>query len=156
MSSFRIDEMMRQLEVEFAPLAREKGLELKFVPCSLAVHSDRRLLRRLLQNLVSNAIKYTPGGRVLVGCRRRGGKLRIDVYDTGLGIPASQDERDISSEFHRLERGRQGRARPRPRAVDRGADRARAGAHDHRQLRPSAAARSFAVDVPVAPALPPS
>ena len=70
--SFRIDELLRQLEVEFAPLAREKGLELTFVPCSLAVRSDRRLLRRLLQNLVSNAIKYTPKGRVLVGCRRRG------------------------------------------------------------------------------------
>ena len=71
--SFRIDDMLRQLEVEFAPLAREKGLELMFVPCSLAVRSDRRLLRRVLQNLVSNAIKYTPKGRVLVGCRRRGG-----------------------------------------------------------------------------------
>jgi len=68
---FRIDELLRQLEVEFAPLAQEKGLELEFMPCSLAVQSDRRLLRRLLQNLVSNAIKYTPKGRVLVGCRRR-------------------------------------------------------------------------------------
>ena len=72
--SFRIDELLRQLEVEFAPLAREKGLELTFMPCSLAIRSDRRLLRRLLQNLVSNAIKYTPKGRVLVGCRRRGEK----------------------------------------------------------------------------------
>src|SRR5262249_45171181 len=85
--SFRIDELLRQLEVEFTPLAREKGLELTFVPCSLSVRSDRRLLRRLLQNLVSNAVKYTPKGRVLVGCRHVGGKLRIDVCDTGLGIP---------------------------------------------------------------------
>src|SRR5207302_329715 len=87
---FRIDELLRQLEVEFTPLAQEKGLKLKFAPCSLAVQSDRRLLRRLLQNLVSNAIKYTPKGRVLVGCRRHGGRLRIDVYDTGLGVPASK------------------------------------------------------------------
>jgi len=93
------------LEVEFAPLAREKGLELTYVPCSRTIRSDRRLLRRLLQNLVSNAIKYTPRGRVLVGCRlTRRGKLRIDVYDTGLGIPASK-KRVIFHEFHRLEDG---------------------------------------------------
>ena len=51
MTDFRIDELLQRLEVEFAPLAREKGLELKFMPCALAVRSDRRLLRRLLQNL---------------------------------------------------------------------------------------------------------
>jgi CheY-like chemotaxis protein len=102
--SFRIDDLLRQLEVEFAPLAREKGLELKFMPCRLAIRSDRRLLRRLLQNLVSNAIKYTPKGHVLVGCRRRGGNLRIDVYDTGLGIPSSK-RRVIFREFQRLDEG---------------------------------------------------
>jgi Na+/proline symporter/signal transduction histidine kinase len=101
---FRIDELLRQLEVEFMPLAQEKGLKLKFVPCSVAVQSDRRLLRRLLQNLVSNAIKYTPDGRVLVGCRRRRGRLRIDVYDTGLGIPVSKKQA-IFQEFHRLDQG---------------------------------------------------
>jgi Na+/proline symporter/signal transduction histidine kinase/ActR/RegA family two-component response regulator len=102
--SFRIDELLRQLDVEFAPLAQEKGLDLRFVPCSLPVKSDRRLLRRLLQNLVSNAIKYTPTGRVLVGCRRQRGRLRIDVYDTGVGIPHSK-KRAVFQEFHRLEQG---------------------------------------------------
>ncbi len=103
-ATFRLDEMLSQIEVEFAPLAKEKGLSLFFVPCTLAVTSDRRLLRRLLQNLISNAVKYTPNGRVLVGCRRRKGKLRIDVYDTGLGIPQSK-KRAIFREFHRLDEG---------------------------------------------------
>jgi Na+/proline symporter/signal transduction histidine kinase len=104
MSDFRIDELLARLEVEFAPLAREKGLDLVFTPCSLAVRSDRRLLRRLLQNLVSNAIKYTPEGSVLVGCRRRGSRLRIDVYDTGIGIPHAK-RRAVFKEFHRLDQG---------------------------------------------------
>jgi Na+/proline symporter/CheY-like chemotaxis protein len=103
-ASFRVDEMMRQIELEFAPLASSKGIDLVIVPSALVVRSDRRLLRRLIQNLVSNAIKYTPDGRVLVGCRRRGADLRIDVYDTGLGIPQSK-WRDIFIEFHRLDQG---------------------------------------------------
>ena len=103
-ANFRMDELLRQLEVEFTPLAQERGLKLQFVPCSLAVESDRRLLRRLLQNLISNAIKYTPRGRVLIGCRRRRRRLRIDVYDTGLGIPSSK-KRAIFQEFHRLDQG---------------------------------------------------
>ena len=104
MTDFRVDELLQRLDVEFAPVAREKGLNLRFMPCSLTVRSDRRLLRRLLQNFVSNAIKYTPAGSVLVGCRRRGGKLRIDVYDTGIGIPHSK-RRAVFKEFHRLNHG---------------------------------------------------
>jgi signal transduction histidine kinase/CheY-like chemotaxis protein len=104
MTDFRIDELLQRLEVEFAPLAREKRLTLEFMPCSLAVRSDRRLLRRLLQNLVSNAIKYTPAGSVLIGCRRRGARLRIDVYDTGIGIPQGK-RRAVFKEFHRLDQG---------------------------------------------------
>src|SRR3984885_4482254 len=104
MTDFRIDELLARLAVEFAPLAHAKGLTLTFMPCGLAVRSDRRLLRRLLQNLVSNAIKYTPEGTVLVGCRRRGSRLRIDVYDTGIGIPHAK-RRAVFKEFHRLDQG---------------------------------------------------
>ncbi|MBR0779274.1 hybrid sensor histidine kinase/response regulator [Bradyrhizobium diazoefficiens] len=103
-SSFKMADLMRSLEIEFAPIARAKGLDLTFVPCSLPVESDRLLLRRLLQNLISNAIKYTPRGRVLVGCRRRGPSLRICVYDTGVGIPPVK-RGEIFKEFHRLEQG---------------------------------------------------
>src|SRR5581483_11728294 len=66
--------------------------------------SDRSLLRRLLQNFISNAIKYTPHGRVLVGCRRGGESLQISVYDTGVGIPPLK-RGEIFKEFHRLEQG---------------------------------------------------
>ena len=103
-SSFKMADLMRSLEIEFAPIARAKGLRLTFVPCSLPVESDRSLLRRLLQNFISNAIKYTPQGRVLVGCRRRGESLQIGVYDTGVGIPPLK-RGEIFKEFHRLEQG---------------------------------------------------
>jgi Na+/proline symporter/signal transduction histidine kinase len=103
-SSFKMADLMRSLEIEFAPSARAKRLELTFVPCSLPVESDRLMLRRLLQNFISNAIKYTPHGRVLVGCRRRGQSLQICVHDTGVGIPV-QKRGEIFKEFHRLEQG---------------------------------------------------
>jgi signal transduction histidine kinase/CheY-like chemotaxis protein len=103
-TSFKMSDLMRSLEIEFAPIARAKGLKLSFVPCSLPVESDRLMLRRLLQNLISNAIKYTPHGRVLVGCRRHGQSLQIGVYDTGVGIPVLK-RGEIFKEFHRLEQG---------------------------------------------------
>jgi len=101
-SHFRIDEILRQLELEFQPMAQEKGLKLTFVPCSLTVRSDRRLLRRMLQNLVSNGIKYTVQGRVLVGCRRLRRGIRIEVIDTGVGIPQAS-QKLVFKEFQRLQ-----------------------------------------------------
>ncbi|MFV0281009.1 MAG: NahK/ErcS family hybrid sensor histidine kinase/response regulator [Rhodoblastus sp.] len=101
--ALRLDEVFGRLAIEFEPLARAKSLELKFMPTSLSVRSDRRLLRRLLQNFISNAIKYTPRGRVLVGARRRGGgRVRIEVWDTGLGI-ADENRAEVFREFARLE-----------------------------------------------------
>jgi signal transduction histidine kinase len=76
------------LRSDFAMAARHKGLDLRIVPSDMVLHSDAVLLERILRNLVSNAIRHTAAGRVLVGCRHRGDKLRIDVLDTGPGIPA--------------------------------------------------------------------
>ncbi len=104
-SRFEIDAELRHLDVEFRPLAEARGIDLTVLPCGLTVHSDRRLLRRLLQNLVGNAVKYTKHGRVLVGCRRRGAHLSIEVLDTGPGIAAHMQTL-IFREFHRLERDR--------------------------------------------------
>jgi two-component system, sensor histidine kinase len=71
------------------------------VPCSATVESDPAYLRRILQNLIGNAIRYTATGRVLVGARRRGGVVRLEVWDTGPGIPEDA-QNDIFKEFHRL------------------------------------------------------
>ena len=99
---FRIDDILQALALEYGPAARKKGLRLTVVASRLSVDSDRRLLRRILQNFVSNAVKYTREGRVLMGCRRRGAMLRIVVHDTGPGIPESK--RDVVfQEFQRLQ-----------------------------------------------------
>nr|PZN88310.1 MAG: hybrid sensor histidine kinase/response regulator [Pseudomonadota bacterium] len=97
-----LNELFLHLEVEFAPLAREKGLKLKVVPTSLWVRTDRKLLRRVLQNLVANAVKYTSSGGVLLGARRKGGSVLVQVIDTGRGIPPSKHKL-IFKEFQRLE-----------------------------------------------------
>ncbi len=88
--SFRLDELFAALGVEFAPVAERRGLRLRIVPCTLTVESDWRLLRRVLQNLLANAIRYTHRGTVLMGARRAGDHVRIQVVDTGTGIPKEQ------------------------------------------------------------------
>lgn len=94
--------LLAQLTDEFAPAAAAKGLDLRIMPCRLAVHSDAAYLRRILQNLIGNAIRYTQAGRVLVGVRRQGHGLRIEVHDTGPGI-APEHQQAIFREFHRVE-----------------------------------------------------
>ena len=100
----RLDDLFQALRVEFAPLAERKGLELRIVPTSLAVDSDRRLLRRILQNLLSNAIRYTPTGKVMMGARRRGQSVLIAIWDTGIGIPIDK-QGQVFGEFQRFATG---------------------------------------------------
>lgn len=96
-----LDELFRRLSAEFAPMAEAKELRLTFMPTGAVVESDPVFLRRIAQNLVSNAIKYTQRGGVAVGARRRGGMCWLCVYDTGVGIPAV-DRNRIFDEFQRL------------------------------------------------------
>ena len=95
-----LEPLFSSLKSDFQPLAAQKGLKLKFRSTNAVVRSDRTLLRRILQNIVSNAIRYTRKGGVLVGARHRGDTIRIDVADTGCGIAEDQREA-IFEEFHR-------------------------------------------------------
>jgi CheY-like chemotaxis protein/anti-sigma regulatory factor (Ser/Thr protein kinase) len=92
---------MRSIEGDLAPLAAEKGIALTVLPSTRWVRSDQRYLTRCLRNLVVNAIQYTPKGRVIVGCRAKGGTVRIEVWDTGVGITKSDQSR-IFNEFTRV------------------------------------------------------
>lgn len=103
-SVFRLDKLMRQIATDFKPLAAKKGLRLVIVPSSIAVTTDRNLFRRLLQNLVSNAVKYTRKGTVLVGARKRGELVELQVIDTGIGI-AGEKLSVVFQEFIRLDEG---------------------------------------------------
>jgi signal transduction histidine kinase len=104
-TEFGVSDLIDKVAVEFSPLARERAVKLKLVGSRAAIVADRPLVARIVQNLVSNAVKYTrPGGRVLVGCRRRGKRLRLDVIDTGIGFNRDQHGL-IFAEFSRLEHG---------------------------------------------------
>ncbi len=99
---FPVAELLMQLKLEFEPIAKDKGLDFRVHPSTLSVSSDRRLLRRVLQNLISNAIKYTESGRVVLGCRRRPKRqLEVQIFDTGPGI-AKDKQKLIFKEFQRL------------------------------------------------------
>jgi CheY-like chemotaxis protein len=100
-TEFPIQRLFDRIETTFAGPAREKGLRLRVRPASAWVCSDFILLERILLNLVSNAVRYTSRGGVLVACRRRGGILRIEIYDTGRGIPENQ-RHNIFGEFYQL------------------------------------------------------
>jgi len=100
--NFAIGNLLGLLFKEFYYPARAAGLQLHVVPSSLAVRTDPRLFEQIVRNLLSNALKYTTSGKILVGCRRRGTKVRFEVWDTGIGIPESQIE-DVFQEYLQLD-----------------------------------------------------
>ncbi len=100
-TDFPIAHLLRRIESTFAEAAREKNLSLRVVSSSAWVRSDVILLERILLNLVSNAVRYTARGGVVVGCRKRDGRLRIEVWDSGPGIPEDQRQ-NIFGEFYRV------------------------------------------------------
>jgi signal transduction histidine kinase len=100
-TEFPIAKLLDRVDMTFTGAAREKGLSLRVVSSSAWVRSDFILLERIVFNLVSNAVRYTSSGGVVVGCRKRGVELRIEVRDTGTGIPQDQQQK-IFGEFYRL------------------------------------------------------
>jgi signal transduction histidine kinase len=105
--SFAIDTLLAEIRNQHALDAERKGLRLKIVNCRAEVVSDPEFLGSILHNLVENAIKYTKSGRILIGCRRRGGNLSIQVKDTGIGIPEELLGR-IFDEYHQVTHGSPG------------------------------------------------
>ncbi|RLP52875.1 MAG: response regulator [Ketobacter sp.] len=102
-SVFQLQSLMTSLASEFRVIAAQKGLSLHWVNCQQWIKSDDKLLRRVLQNLLLNAVRYTPEGKILLGCRRRHGFIEIQIWDSGVGIPEDQLEL-IFKEFHRVVR----------------------------------------------------
>jgi len=100
--TFRIDAVLNRVTDDLAFQADAKRIALHVVPCTLTVRSDPRLLEQMIRNLLANAIKFTKQGRVLIGCRRRSGKLIIQIWDTGVGIPETQIQ-EIFEEYHQID-----------------------------------------------------
>ena len=95
-------QLLRELAAQAAPVAAARGIAIRVHAPPLAVRSDPRLLRRVLQNFLANALRYTPQGHVVLAARRRGGQVALQVWDTGPGIPRHH-MRQIYEEFHRFE-----------------------------------------------------
>ncbi|PWC58897.1 histidine kinase [Azospirillum sp. TSH7] len=93
--------LLERLGAEYQPQAAAKGLRLRVVPSGATIRSDPALLERILRNLIENALRYTERGGVLIGCRRQGGNLHIDVIDTGIGIQPDKHE-EIFEEFFQV------------------------------------------------------
>lgn len=100
-TSFQLSDLFERLQIQFGHQAQSKGIRLRFVTPNKTVSTDRALLERILSNFVANAIRFTEVGGVLVGCRKEGRGLRIEVVDTGRGIKEEHRER-VFDEFYRV------------------------------------------------------
>ncbi|MDE2463440.1 MAG: response regulator, partial [Alphaproteobacteria bacterium] len=99
---FHVSTLFERLKEEFTYHAEAQGLTLRVVPCSCSIVSDPRLIEQMLRNLLSNALKYTKRGKILLGCRHRHGLLHIEVLDTGIGIPPEELDA-IFEEYHQID-----------------------------------------------------
>lgn len=100
-SVFPISKVLSKIQMEFAQQAQAKGIALRIAKCSAIIESDAELLENVLRNLVSNAVRYTKEGKILVGCRRTKLGIRCGVYDTGIGIAVDQQS-SIFEEFFQV------------------------------------------------------
>ncbi|MGB0747869.1 MAG: NahK/ErcS family hybrid sensor histidine kinase/response regulator [Magnetospiraceae bacterium] len=103
-TQIHLQDLLKRLVLELRPAAHHHGLKIQLVDTSLHVRSDVRLLTRVLRNFIVNATRYTEAGRILVGCRRRGDAVDIQVWDTGVGIPQDRVA-EIFEEFRQLDTG---------------------------------------------------
>ncbi|GAB2594875.1 hybrid sensor histidine kinase/response regulator [Nitrincola alkalisediminis] len=104
-SHFSLSNLINNLSTEFKALASERNLEYRYVCSKQVIYSDPKLLRRVLQNFLSNAMRYTKTGKVLLGARREGHYLRLEVWDTGVGI-AENKIKEVFEEFKRIDNPR--------------------------------------------------
>ena len=110
LTDFPVGELLERLTEEVSYLAQARNLVLRTVPCSLSIRSDPRLLEQIIRNLISNALKYTETGKILIGCRRDAGSVRIEVWDTGVGISPRQLDA-IFEEYHQVDNDARERSR---------------------------------------------
>lgn len=108
--TFPINEILQRMQGEFLFHAEAQGLKLHVVPCNLSINTDPRLLEQMIRNLLSNALKYTKTGKVLLGCRRQKYQISIEIWDTGIGIPI-KEQQAIFDEYHQLDNSARERSR---------------------------------------------
>ncbi|CED72528.1 sensor protein [Aliivibrio wodanis] len=102
---FSLSSLFSNLEAEFGALAKQQGIEFSVIHSNVVVDSDPKLLRRVVQNFLTNAFRYNPKGKVILGARRVKEQIRIDVWDNGIGIP-EEKQQAIFDEFTRVDQSR--------------------------------------------------